>query len=435
MPPKSKINKKRTRKSSKRGETSSTELCKTEYIISTIKCGDNDSGPSKTEEDSKPQRNIVNHLDFIQRGGKSTCKLHKACRDVLIKNIASLSLYKSESPFDRRITFIEWHPKHPETLAVASKGGDILLWNYGTTIYQQLMIRGKGAGGSVQAIKFHPQKQMEIYTTAIDGTVCTWNYLNKTCKIFLETNNYDKWYTSLDVCFSDKHFVAGDNTGQLTMLSLDGEKMFKARLHKSKITHAEYNPRETWLLTTASVDRTVKMWDIRFLKGRDSVLTVLHHDQAVNSAYFSLRDSSRLLTTDQHSQLRVYRAPLWHLETVIQHPHRQFQHLTPIKATWHPLEDVIVVGRYPDKSFPGYVPGELRTIDFYDAETGAYQYGLTQQGIIGIISLNRFNILGDTLASGMGFNILIWRPDWANDLKCDLRAQLLDRRHVNKQKQ
>jgi hypothetical protein len=60
----------------------------------------------------------------------------------LIKNISLFSLHKSVSPFNRRITFIEWHPKHPEVLAAASKGGDILLWNYGQTVAQQLIIKG-----------------------------------------------------------------------------------------------------------------------------------------------------------------------------------------------------------------------------------------------------------------------------------------------------
>ncbi|PSN31716.1 DNA damage-binding protein 2 [Blattella germanica] len=115
-----------------------------------------------------------------------------------------------------------------------------------------------------------------------------------------------------------------------------------------------------------------------------------------------LTDASRILTTDQKSQLRIYRGPLWDLETIIHHPHRQFQHLTPIKATWHPLEDVVVVGRYPDKKFPGYTSGELRTIDFFDADTGKHQYGLFSSDLNGICSLNRFNVLGDILATGMG---------------------------------
>lgn len=36
------------------------------------------------------------------------------------------------SPFDRRVTCLEWHPTHPKTLAVGSKGGDIFLWDFDT---------------------------------------------------------------------------------------------------------------------------------------------------------------------------------------------------------------------------------------------------------------------------------------------------------------
>lgn len=39
-------------------------------------------------------------------------------------------LFRTASPFDRRITALEWHPMHPSTVAVGSKGGDIILWNY-----------------------------------------------------------------------------------------------------------------------------------------------------------------------------------------------------------------------------------------------------------------------------------------------------------------
>lgn len=48
-----------------------------------------------------------------------------------------------------------------------------------------------------------------------------------------------------------------------------------------------------------------------------------------------------------------FRGPLWDIERVIHHPHRQFQHLTPIRAYWHPLEDIVFAGRYPSPDFPG----------------------------------------------------------------------------------
>lgn len=51
------------------------------------------------------------------------------------------------------------------------------------------------------------------------------------------------------------------------------------------------------------------------------------------AAYFNPSDCSKLLTTDQHDQIRVYASCDWTKpQQIIRHPHRQFQHLTPIKV-------------------------------------------------------------------------------------------------------
>lgn len=51
------------------------------------------------------------------------------------------------------------------------------------------------------------------------------------------------------------------------------------------------------------------------------------------TAYFNPLDCSKLLTTDQYDQIRVYSSCDWSKpQHIIQHPHRQFQHLTPIKV-------------------------------------------------------------------------------------------------------
>lgn len=52
------------------------------------------------------------------------------------------------------------------------------------------------------------------------------------------------------------------------------------------------------------------------------------------TAYFNPLDSTKLLTTDQQDQIRVYSSCDWSKpQQIIQHPHRQFQHLTPIKVS------------------------------------------------------------------------------------------------------
>ena len=60
-------------------------------------------------------------------------------------------------------------------------------------------------------------------------------------------------------------------------------QVFEFRLHKNKVTHVEFSPREDWLLCTASTDLTVQLWDVRMMKDRKSSLAVLKHERPVNS--------------------------------------------------------------------------------------------------------------------------------------------------------
>ncbi|KAJ8272345.1 hypothetical protein COCON_G00112040 [Conger conger] len=298
----------------------------------TAPCGGRKRHNEASEESiSKRLRKKMDGQTVVKTGGDP--QTNGKCHEYALSYAAVLSraipavpgprLYRTTSPFDRRVTCLEWHPTHPSTLAIASKGGNIVL-----TYYETLN-----------------------NTTIIQGI---WNH----------------------------------------------------RLHKAKVTHAEFNPCCDWLLATASVDHTVKLWDLRSIKDKTSFLHEMPHEKAVNSAYFSPVDGSKLLTTDQYDEIRVYCSSDWSKpQKVISHPHRQFQHLTPIKATWHPMYDLIVAGRYPDQRV---CPGESRTIDIFDGKTGALKYQLHDPNAPGIISLNKFSPMGDVLGSGMGFSILIW---------------------------
>ncbi|XP_012580886.1 PREDICTED: DNA damage-binding protein 2 isoform X2 [Condylura cristata] len=82
-------------------------------------------------------------------------------------------------------------------------------------------------------------------------------------------------------------------------------------------------------------------------------------------------------------------------------------------ATWHPRYNLIVVGRYPDPNFRSCTPYELRTIDVFDGSSGKMMYQLYDPESSGIISLNEFSPVGDTLASAMGYHILIWSREEA----------------------
>lgn len=67
-----------------------------------------------------------------------------------------------------------------------------------------------------------------------------------------------------------------------------------------------------------------------------------------------------------------------------------FAWVIPLKATWHPVYDLIVAGRYPDDRV---CPGDERTIDIYDSNTAELVCQLQDPTAAGIKSVSRFLIM------------------------------------------
>ncbi|XP_031603341.1 DNA damage-binding protein 2 isoform X2 [Oreochromis aureus] len=361
---------------------------------------------------------ILHYIYKSTLGQSLHSQMRQCLQEPFVRSLSSYHFHGGSSPFDRRITCLEWHPTHPTTLAVGSKGGDIYLWDFEAPA-KKTFIQGMGAGDSVTDMKFNHLNPTQLFTSSMGGTTALRDFSGTTLTVFASTETLNFWYCCVDVSVSRQMLVTGDNAGQLLLLGLDGQKIFSDKLHKAKVTHAEFNSRCDWLLVTASVDHTVKLWDLRNIKDKKSFLYEMPHEKAVNSAYFNPLDCSKLLTTDQHDEIRVYSSSDWSKpQHIIQHPHRQFQHLTPIKATWHPMYDLIVAGRYPDDRF---CAGDLRTIDIFDSNTAELVCQLYDPTASGIKSINKFNPMGDAIGSGMGITVLVW--DRNESLMGDHRVQ------------
>ncbi|KAK7880602.1 hypothetical protein WMY93_032753 [Mugilogobius chulae] len=289
------------------------------------------------------------------------------------------------------------------------------LWDFENTA-RKCFIHGKGPGDAIWGLKFCPTDLSKVYAASGEGTLtlhsldrCHSSLLHQVHDCGHDNHHVCNWYCCLDVSLSRQMLATGDNLGTLLLLSMDGQKIFSEKLHKAKVTHAEFNPRCDWLMATSSVDHSVKLWDLRNIKNKNSFLYDLPHVKAVNSAYFSPVDCTKLLTTDQYDQIRIYSSSDWSKpQHIIQQPHRQFQHLTPIKATWHPTYDLVIAGRYPDGRI---CPGTQRTVDIYDANTEEMVYQLYDAAAPGIKSINKFSPMGDVLASAMSATVLVWDRD------------------------
>ncbi|XP_030619957.1 DNA damage-binding protein 2 isoform X2 [Delphinapterus leucas] len=352
-----------------------------------------------------PPCSIVRALHQHKLGTAAWPSLQQGLQQSFLNSLASYRIFQKAAPFDRRATSLAWHPTHPSTLAVGSKGGDILLWNFGIKD-KPTFIKGIGAGGSITGLKFNPLNTNQFFTSSMEGTTRLQDFKGNTLRVFASSGTCNFWFCSLDVSVRSRVVVTGDNVGNVILLNMDGRELWNLRMHKKKVTHVALNPCCDWFLATASVDQTVKIWDLRQVRGKSSFLYSLLHRHPVNAAHFS-PDGAQLLTTDQKSEIRVYSASQWDCPpSLIPHPHRHFQHLTPIKATWHPRYNLIVVGRYPDPNFKSCTSHELRTIDVFDGSSGKMMYQLYDPESSGIMSVR----LGPSNNNGrkQGFTLPYW---------------------------
>lgn len=60
----------------------------------------------------------------------NNCHPIQCLQEPFVRSLASYHFHGATCPFDRRVTCLEWHPTRPTTLAAASKGGDLYLWDY-----------------------------------------------------------------------------------------------------------------------------------------------------------------------------------------------------------------------------------------------------------------------------------------------------------------
>lgn len=81
-------------------------------------------------QDPQPCSSLVRALHQHRLGRTAWPSLQQDLQQSFLHSLASYRIFQKAAPFDRRATSLAWHPTHPSTLAVGSKGGDIMLWNF-----------------------------------------------------------------------------------------------------------------------------------------------------------------------------------------------------------------------------------------------------------------------------------------------------------------
>lgn len=404
-----------SKKTSSKVLKSSNNVVKTELLLSGTDIPSRSNG-SRTSLGAGPSKLLRTVLSSEIINHKITARDRiDAVSSTVINNLSFHTLF---SPFANRKTCIRWQPKRPSSLLVGGKGGELSYIPDVNTVGMfdnqidencKLLSPGVGPGGEIRELQFDEADNNQFYSLNVSGNLIKVNIeRSETTEIQPYQDTTTTWYGGFCVHFPKRLIFVGDTEGSVHLLpdsTRGGEgKCHIMKCHKKKISHINFHPKDENLMVTCdSGERCVKVWDIRITRPFKFVAELLH-DRPPNSCYFNA-DGSMALTTDQLNDLRVYSVVNWKIMRTIRHPHRHYQHITPIRAEWHPLADIIHVGRYPDDNFK---KDDKKTVDFYDYRDGR-EIRRIEAPNKKICLLNRFNQTGDTLASLQMMDVLIFR--------------------------
>lgn len=282
------------------------------------------------EEDNKVLEVLKNLGDKFSAGDfydlirESTSNYDNKALEDKRKEFDKLELYKRFDPLDikithQRITALNFHPSNTDRVITAGdKVGNLGIWAVDSTEDEAPAITIlKPHGKSISRILTPHNSPSKIYSCAYDGSVreLDFNKLVSSEIIYLKDP-----YESVDypLGISDINLCQEGNPNILYMTTLSGNfqqhdlrvpyKGNKSnallRLHDKKIGSFCINPNVSHQVATASLDRTMKIWDLRNISKANASWSE-YDDQTSPHAYGSYSSRLSVSCVDWNNENRL----------------------------------------------------------------------------------------------------------------------------------
>ncbi|CEG47519.1 WD40 protein [Plasmopara halstedii] len=147
-----------------------------------------------------------------------------------------------------------------------------------------------------------------LISSSFDGSVREFDLRAAKSSIVFETSD-DAGISSLVAASTASCYYASCDDGSVRFIDRRASKVQSSRyqLHEKKINTVHQHPSVDFCVATASLDRTVCLWDARQLSTQKTKpLVTLPHHRSVNCAYFSPRDGDWLVTVGQDSYIDMF---------------------------------------------------------------------------------------------------------------------------------
>ncbi|KAF9901646.1 hypothetical protein EC991_005833 [Linnemannia zychae] len=277
------------------------------------------------------------------------------------------------------------------------------------------IVNYKAHSRTLSSMQYSPTEPNKLFTTSYDGSI---RYLDLVQQKFIES-----YVVSPD---ASDHLgsVSIDSTGQqLWFADVDGgvtlkdvrtpkdEMVYRKILHEKKVGCVNVNPKYGNLIVTSSLDRTMKIWDIRTFgqyKEDEPIVEMASFDHrlSVTSAMWS-PDGGSIASTSYDNNVRIFNnfepslPDFTDIPEPVRIPHdnQTGRWVTMLRAVW-------------SHQFNWFSIGNMnKSVDIYSRGTGDLMANLSDRRVLTTIpAVNAWHPNRVLLASGMANGrMVIWR--------------------------
>ncbi|KAF9151397.1 hypothetical protein BG015_006730 [Linnemannia schmuckeri] len=273
----------------------------------------------------------------------------------------------------------------------------------------------KAHSRTLSSMQYSPTEPNKLFSTSYDGSV---RYLDLVQQKFLESYvvapDASDHLGSVSITSSGQQLWFADVDGGVTLKDIrtpKDEMVYRKILHEKKVGCVNVNPKYDNLIVTSSLDRTMKIWDIRTFgqyKEDEAIVEMasFEHRLSVTSAMWS-PDGASIASTSYDDNVRIFNnfePSLPNFKEIpepvrIPHNNQSGRWVTMLRAVW-------------SHQFNWFSIGNMnKSVDIYSRGTGDLMANLSDRhNLTTVPAVNAWHPSRVLLASGMANGkMVIWR--------------------------
>ncbi|KAF9434556.1 hypothetical protein BGZ76_007816, partial [Entomortierella beljakovae] len=269
---------------------------------------------------------------------------------------------------------------------------------------------------TLSSMQYSPTDPTKLFTTSYDGSV---RYLDLVKQKFMESYvvapDASDHLGSISIDSQGQQLWFADNDGAVTLKDIrtpKDELVYRKVLHEKKVGCVNVNPKYGHLIVTSSLDRTMKIWDVRTFGQYNEEepipeLGEYPHRLSVTSAMWS-PDGRSIASTSYDDNVRIFNnfepglPDIKEIPEPVRIPHnnQSGRWVTMLRAVWSHQFNWFSIGNMNTKS-----------VDIYSRGTGDLMANLRDTQVFNTVpAVNAWHPNRVVIASGMANGkMVIWR--------------------------